>query len=939
MRWNGETHGLEVIRVERVDGSQIELSTTVRLPEEARIQWSTTVDCGSHRILAQQRTDLALGLWPFPGVFEGQQLDFVTEDARFTVPARRRGSPPRSVALTYGTYAGRSAGRTRVVRANDQGRTTEFDVAPGTGPVEVRFADDSTLELIGAAHAAALEMILSGEDEEGRANNPGLWPLGDPARMQALNRTGAHALTAGAATAGTANYLGLCLASSSLTYDGHWPEQIFTTKTGSAASSTTLAGDDFTALHDDRDSEFLFAPDDAQFAQQFEQAGQTLINVEWESAAWFPRHIILGGNYPDGAGIGVNHFVYGACDTSFQSPLADDRLVVRGAAIVDCGHSPLLEIHPPSALYWRHRFQTGIADFFFRASSYGWHPHIEQFSGAGHAPLFGDPQLAGSQGSFEADLDIPDMDQMVPGQAPRMGPIVVDYAVSGYDVIDDAHSLDDGLYGIDHPAAHLAGGDYSQPISKYFEVSVTQNGSTFHVHAKPNPPFDQTADPARPALIGFRFRACVPVNDAAGNSLNGCLPDDPLDISANDWIGQAIPARLGETITGHFYDRHRPSEPLTFEVRAFADTCDNGHTEAYLGTVTVTPPNFEFSFPLPAAIYRICTPTSPGTPANEPIDGILLRPLVASDRQGPCGRVMYSYFVPGTCVSPPESIVKNGQCPPGTGFTGSGYFLCGGPLEPYCKPGATGQPGVPGVPTGVTATGGANQITVSWQPVPMAAAYQVHTSSGAVVSRLRDTSVTFTGLANGLTQSYYVTGLNPDPAGEGPPSAVVTATTVHCSQNCAGCCTGETCSSVATPSNGCKINGAACGPACPANVDACSNGVCVCHQADWQVCNPTVGQADYHRSCGTYNNACGQPVSCGTCPASPNWSCTGGLSAHCVCTPYTASQVCGACGTYAADGCGGSVYCGACAPPPPTCGYRQRSCGDGTCVCSTCQCP
>src|SRR6267143_4718475 len=93
IRWNGDTHGLEVVRVERVDGSQIELSTTVRLPEET-IQWSTTVDCGSHRILTQQRADLALALWPFPGVFETQQLDFVTEDGLFTLPARRRGSAP-----------------------------------------------------------------------------------------------------------------------------------------------------------------------------------------------------------------------------------------------------------------------------------------------------------------------------------------------------------------------------------------------------------------------------------------------------------------------------------------------------------------------------------------------------------------------------------------------------------------------------------------------------------------------------------------------------------------------------------------------------------------------------------------------------------------------------------------------------------------------------
>ena len=728
------------------------------------------------------------------------------------------------------------------------------------------------------------------------------------------------------------------------TYNAHWPEQIFTTKTGSAASSTALAGDDFTGLHDDRDSEFLFVPDDAQFAQQYEQSGQTNINVELESAAWFPRHIILGGNYPDPPpSFGANGFAVG-CDTSFQSPAAGDRLVVRGAAAVDCGHAPLLEFHPPSALYWRHRFQTGIADFFFRASSYGWHPHIEQFTGADHTQI--DPtQTAGSQGSFEADLDIPDLDQMVPGQTPRMGPIVVDYAVSGYDVIDDAHSFDTP-YGWDHPAAHLAGGDYSQPISRYFDVSVTQNGSTFHVHAKPNAPFDQPADPARPALIGFRFRACVPVNDGAGNSLNGCLPDDPLDISANDWIGQVVPARMGETLIGHFYDRHRPTEPLTFEVRAFADTCDNGHTEALLGTVTVSPPNFEFSFPIPT-INRICAPTSPGTPANEPIDGILLRPLVASDRQVPlavvmpyskCYSAMLTYFVPGTCVEPPESIAKNGQCPPGTGFTGSGYFLCSGPLEPYCKPGAAGQPGVPGVPAGVTAAGGANQITVSWQPVPMTAAYQVHTSSGAVVARIRDTSVTFTGLANGLTQSYYVTGLNPDPVGEGPPSAVVTATTTHCSQNCAGCCSGETCQA-ASASTGCKVNGQACGGPCPVGTDTCSGGTCVCHQYDWQVCDTTYNDRDYTRTCGSYLNACGGYTSCGTCPAGP-YSCTAGISAHCVCTPYTASQACVGygCNTYAPDGCGGSVYCGnacsgccngsSCIPVP---GCYQRGAG-GDCV-------
>src|SRR5207302_6014736 len=142
-----------------------------------------------------------------------------------------------------------------------------------------------------------------------------------------------------------------------------------------------------------------------------------------------------------------------------------------------CGHSPGdLEIHPPSAVYWSHRFNTGIADFFFRASSYGWHPHIEQFTGGAHNPPVGPPRPAGSEGAFEADLDIPDANLMVPGQTPFVGVIAVDYAYSGYGVSDDV-STAQGPYEVNHPAGHLTGGDFSQPISNYFDISVTLNGS------------------------------------------------------------------------------------------------------------------------------------------------------------------------------------------------------------------------------------------------------------------------------------------------------------------------------------------------------------------------------------------------------------------------------------------------------------------------------
>jgi hypothetical protein len=205
----------------------------------------------------------------------------------------------------------------------------------------------------------------------------------------------------------------------------------------------------------------------------------------------------------------------------------------------------------------------------------------------------------------------------------------------------------------------------------------------------------------------------------------------------------------------------------------------------------------------------------------------------------------------------------------------------------------------------------------------MTAAYQVYSVSGTVFTKVastRYTSIAFTGLGNGVTQSYVVTGLNPDPAGEGPMSAMVTASTLDCSQNCAGCCSNQLCYP-SSASTGCISGGQICGAACPAGTDTCSNGICVCHQSNWSVCHPTYNQVDYTRSCGYFTNACGGTVNCGTCQ--PNYTCTAGagLSTSCVCTPKTASQACigYGCNTYAPDGCGGSVWCGSCPAPPPKC--------------------
>jgi len=94
----------------------------------------------------------------------------------------------------------------------------------------------------------------------------------------------------------------------------------------------------------------------------------------------------------------------------------------------------------------------------------------------------------------------------------------------------------------------------------------------------------------------------------------------------------------------------------------------------------------------------------------------------------------------------------------------------------------TPPPAVPVAPTGVSSTGGANQVSVSWSPVPGATSYNLYwaatsgvtTATGTKISAVTSPYVQ-TGLTAGATYYYIVTAVNV--SGESPASAQASATT------------------------------------------------------------------------------------------------------------------------------------------------------------------
>jgi cellulose 1,4-beta-cellobiosidase len=135
-------------------------------------------------------------------------------------------------------------------------------------------------------------------------------------------------------------------------------------------------------------------------------------------------------------------------------------------------------------------------------------------------------------------------------------------------------------------------------------------------------------------------------------------------------------------------------------------------------------------------------------------------------------------------------------CPTSTSYTDSGltngatyYYVvsaaftagtnAGGESPDSLEASATPQLLLPPAPTGLTATPGNTQVALSWNAAAGAGSYRVKraTTSGGpytTIARPFTTSYTDSGLTNGTTYYYVVSGVNS--AGEGPNSSQVSAT-------------------------------------------------------------------------------------------------------------------------------------------------------------------
>jgi fibronectin type 3 domain-containing protein len=146
---------------------------------------------------------------------------------------------------------------------------------------------------------------------------------------------------------------------------------------------------------------------------------------------------------------------------------------------------------------------------------------------------------------------------------------------------------------------------------------------------------------------------------------------------------------------------------------------------------------------------------------------------------------IYWSTTPGVTKSNGTKIPGQSSPYPHTGRTnGVTYYYVvtavngGGESGDSAQASATPMPGLPAMPTGVTATAGGAKVTVAWSAVTGAASYNVYrslTSGGPGTLVGSPSSATFndTVVNSGTTYFYVVTSVNL--AGESPPSAEVSA--------------------------------------------------------------------------------------------------------------------------------------------------------------------
>jgi fibronectin type 3 domain-containing protein len=197
------------------------------------------------------------------------------------------------------------------------------------------------------------------------------------------------------------------------------------------------------------------------------------------------------------------------------------------------------------------------------------------------------------------------------------------------------------------------------------------------------------------------------------------------------------------------------------------------------------------------------TPTVPAAPTGVTATGGTRQVTVAWS--GVAGATSYNIYwsttsgvttVSGTKISGAASPAVHGSLTDGatyyyivTAVNGTGESA---PSAQFSAATLAATPTVPSAPSGVAATGGAGQVTVSWTAVSAATSYNVYWSATTGVTTATGTKITaatspyiHTGRADSTAYFYIVTAVNG--AGESAASAQATATTTAPALACGTC--------------------------------------------------------------------------------------------------------------------------------------------------------